>query len=181
LATTGRLEDAGEALAELGEITQQALKEMRLLVHQLRPPALEKEGLVGALRQRLSAVEERAGVEVHLLADPELELPLSVEEELYWVSQEALNNAIKHAAATVVTIRLHARDGYVELEVVDNGRGFDPATLAGERGIGLSSMEGRVKGLGGVLTICSAPGEGTRVQASLDAGRPTQADQGRPL
>ncbi len=160
----------------MGEITQQALKEMRLLVHELRPPALEREGLIGALRQRLGAVEERAGVQVHLLADPELELPSLVEKELYRVAQEALNNAIKHAAATVVIIRLDTLDGYVELEVVDNGRGFDPATLAGERGIGLSSMEERVKGLGGVLTIRSAPGEGTRVQASLDTGRLTQAD-----
>jgi len=176
LARAGRLQEVDEPLAEMGEITQQALKEMRLLVHELRPPALEREGLIGALRQRLGAVEERAGVEVHLLADPELELPSLVEKELYRVAQEALNNAIKHAAATVVTIRLDTLDGYVELEVVDNGRGFDPATLAGERGIGLSSMEERVKGLGGVLTIRSAPGEGTRVQASLDTGRLTQAD-----
>jgi two-component system nitrate/nitrite sensor histidine kinase NarX len=68
LLRSGKMENVAETLGELGEIAQQALKEMRLLVYELRPPALEQEGLLGALHQRLNAVERRAGVETHLVA-----------------------------------------------------------------------------------------------------------------
>ena len=86
-------------LEELGKIAQQALKEMRLLVHELRPPALEQEGLVGALQQRIDAVEGRAGIQARLLVEGEVRLEPSVEEALYRIGQEALNNALKHALA----------------------------------------------------------------------------------
>jgi PAS domain S-box-containing protein len=99
----GNLEQVENYLARLGEAAQQSLKEMRLLVHELRPPVLEREGLVGALQQRLDAVEGRSGVETRLRVEGTLELPAPVEEELYRIAQEALNNALKHAAATLVT------------------------------------------------------------------------------
>lgn len=168
LAKSGRLTDLEEPLIELGGIGQQALKEMRLLVHQLRPPELEAVGLLEALHQRLAAVERRAGVEARLLADDEtLELPQSVEEGLYRIAQEALNNALKHAAATTVTIYLRTENQQVALEVTDDGQGFEPAATNGLGGIGLSSMRERTERLGGCLTIDSAPGDGTTITVTV--------------
>jgi hypothetical protein len=98
---------------------------MRLLVYELRPPALEQEGLVGALQQRIDAVEGRADIQARLLVEGEVSLEPAVEEALYSVGQEALNNALKHASAGTVTIRIEAREDHVEMEIVDDGRGFD--------------------------------------------------------
>ena len=99
-AGRGEARRVQEHLAEIGETAQQALREMRLLVHELRPPVLEREGLAGALNQRLDAVERRAGIEAHLFADGWGDVPAAVEEELYYIARETLNNALKHAAAT---------------------------------------------------------------------------------
>lgn len=166
IAASGRLENVADTLAELGGIAQQALKEMRLLVHQLRPPLLEKEGLWGALHQRLAAVEQRAGVEARLLSDAVIELAPALEEGLYRIAQEALNNALKHAAATSVTVHIRTPANHIELEVSDNGVGFE-TTMLREGGIGLASMRERAESLGGELTIVSTPGEGTRVTVRL--------------
>ncbi len=167
LINSGRTEGIDEALQELSQLGQQALKEMRLLVHELRPPLLEQEGLLGALHQRLNAVEKRAGIDVRLTTDTLIDLPPSVEEGLYRIAQEALNNALKHAAATAITIILRNTNNQVTLEVIDNGVGFDPATS--NRGIGLHSISERTAKLGGQFTLFSAPGQGTsiHVQAPL--------------
>jgi signal transduction histidine kinase len=167
LARAGDLERAKGYLARLGEIGQQALQEMRLLVYELRPLALRREGLVGALQQRLDAVEKRAGVETRLLIEGEVELPGLVEEELYRIAQEALNNALKHAAPTLVTVCIRAASECVELEVVDDGKGFDPKDVSGKGGMGLVSMRERAEKLGGLLTILSAADEGTSVKVSV--------------
>jgi signal transduction histidine kinase len=167
LARAGEVERAEGYLARLGEIGQQALKEMRLLVYQLRPLALQREGLVGALQQRLDAVEGRVGVEARLLTEGLVELPAPVEEGLYRIAQEALNNALKHAAATSVTVYIRAEGERVELEVVDDGLGFAPDTVGDRGGMGLTSMRERAEKLGGSLTVLSAPGEGTRVKVSV--------------
>jgi signal transduction histidine kinase/serine/threonine protein kinase len=169
LAASGRMDDLADPLAELGGIAQQALKEMRLLVHELRPPALEREGLLGALHERLAAVERRAGVDARLLADDVVELPAHVEEGLYRIAQEALNNALKHAAATTVSVRLSANAEHIELIVTDDGQGFEPHNLTDQGGIGLSSMRERTERLGGTLELASAPGAGTRVYVRLMA------------
>jgi signal transduction histidine kinase/ligand-binding sensor domain-containing protein len=167
LARDGRLGSIEDPLAEIGEVAQQALKEMRLLVYELRPPVLEEEGLLGALHQRLGAVEKRAGVDVHLVVEQVVELPAAVKEALYRIALEALNNALKHAAATSVTVHFRADDERVELEVADNGRGFDPSTIGERRGMGLTSMRERAEKLDGSLTIHSTPGEGTWVKVEV--------------
>jgi PAS domain S-box-containing protein len=154
-------------LERLGEISQQALKEMRLLVYELRPLVLRREGLVGALQQRLDAVEKRAGVDARLLVEGEGELPASVEEALYRIAQEALNNALKHAGASNVTVRVCSRDDCVELEVIDDGVGFYLGTTGDNGGLGLTSMRERAEKIDGILDIASAPGEGTRVRVKV--------------
>jgi len=163
LVGTNEWERVEQYLARLGETAQQALKEMRLLVYELRPLVLEQEGLVGALHQRLDTVERRAGTEVRLLAEELIDLPAPVEEGLYRIAQEALNNALKHAAATSVTVYIRTEGEQVELEVVDNGKGFDPDTVSDRGGMGLAIMQERAERLGSTLTVVAAPGKGTRV------------------
>jgi signal transduction histidine kinase len=153
-------------LARIGEITRQALKEMRLYVHQLRPTALAEEGLVGTLHQRLAAVEGRSDVQARLVANPSIELPAPVEEALYHIAQEALNNAMRHARAASVSVKLSCQDGQVVLEIVDDGCGFDSKRVSGA-GMGLTNMRARAESIGGVLTITSKPGAGTRVTVIL--------------
>jgi signal transduction histidine kinase len=157
--------------ARLGEIAQQALQEMRLLVYELRPFALESEGLIGALEQRLETVERRAGIRARVLVvgdarqgKGEVELAPDLEEELYRIAQEALNNELKHAAASQVVLSVRVAEGSVVLEVADDGQGFDVADMHDTGGLGLISMQERAVKIGGQLTVRSAPGEGTRVQ-----------------
>ena len=151
----------------LGEIAQQALQEMRLLVYELRPLALESEGLIGALEQRLETVERRAGIQARVLVEGEVELTPNQEEELYGIAQEALNNALKHAGASQVVLSVRATEESVALEVTDDGQGFDLAEARDKGGLGLISMQERADQIGGQLTIHSAPGEGTRVGVSV--------------
>jgi PAS domain S-box-containing protein len=174
LAETGRLasqaadmETAESCLERLGGVTQQALKEMRLLIYELRPPALETEGLAGALQQRLDAVESRAGVDARLLVQGEVDLTAPQEEALYRIALEALNNALKHAEANTVTVWIFHDGKRKGLEVTDDGRGFDPETVADLGGLGLVMMRERAEQVGADVTIRSTPGEGTRVEVSI--------------
>jgi signal transduction histidine kinase len=166
--SSGDPERAEEYTGRLGEIAQQALKEMRLLVYQLRPLVLKREGLVGALQQRLDAVEKRAGVDARLLVEGPLELPAAVEEGLYRIAQEALNNALKHAAPRTVTLWIDVTERGVGLEVEDDGAGFDPGAVEGSGGMGLTSMRERAERLGGSLSVRSAPGQGTKVRVDVE-------------
>jgi signal transduction histidine kinase len=164
-------------LGRMSETAFQALKSMRLLIYELHPPALREVGLVEALERRLEAVERRAGVEAHLLAETSLDLPTQVEAGLYRIAQEALNNVIKHSAATQVTVRLSAGDESLQLEVTDNGKGFDPAAVEDRTGVGLTSIQERVKSLGASLQIVSAPGQGTSIQVVVPVARPGQTSE----
>jgi PAS domain S-box-containing protein len=154
-------------MGRISETSQQALKEMRLLVYELRPLALAREGLVGALCHRLDAVERRAGVDPQLILDEPLELPARLEEELYRIAQEALNNALKHAAASSVIVRISSGNGQVALDVEDNGQGFDPAAARDSAGMGLNNIRDRAERLGGWSTVTSGLGEGTKVRVQV--------------
>jgi signal transduction histidine kinase len=158
----GEMEKALTYLSRIGEISQQALREMRLLVYQLRAPELT-DGLTGAIQQRLDTVERRAGIEAHLHIDPNVEIPVDFEQDLFRITQEALNNVLKHASAREVLVNILSLDGKTALEVIDDGVGFDPDQLQDQGGIGLASMYERAKNLGGLLIIKSKPGKGTRI------------------
>ncbi len=163
LAANGDMVQVQQHLDQISELTQGALKEMRLLIHQLRFPVLSQEGLLAALRQRLEMVEGRAGVNATLEIDHYRDLPTSLEESLYWIALEALNNALKHSHATTVKLRLCVKDTSVELEVRDDGQGFDVPAAAAANGVGLVSMRERASALGGELSVSSAIGQGTTV------------------
>jgi signal transduction histidine kinase len=151
----------------LSETSQQALKELRLLIYELRPLALLTEGLSGALHNRLALVEQRSGMRTQLLVDHARELPPAMETGLYGIAQEALNNVLKHAHASQVTVRFEVWPDRVELEVSDNGRGFliNPGEPGG--GFGLASMRERAAALGGTLAVRSEIERGTSILVSL--------------
>ncbi len=153
-------------LKRLGETARQALKEMRLMIFELHEAEMI-DGLVSMLEKRLETVERRAGVAYELCADDLRHLPVAVETELYRVAQEALNNMLKHSAATRVTIAIRYRHGDLVMQVKDNGKGFDPAAVAGKGGIGLASIQERAERLGGTCQISSRLGRGTTVQVTL--------------
>jgi signal transduction histidine kinase len=172
-------EDGNETIeqyvGQIGVIGLQALKEMRLLVFELRPPELEKEGLVSALRRRLETVEGRAGVDASVVVDDFVKLPGNIEQEFFRIAQEALNNALKHAAAASVVVYLRQVNGSIEMEIVDDGVGFDPESLPDRGGMGLKNIRERAEGLGGAVVIHSNPGEGTCIKVRLEDLEETQS------
>jgi PAS domain S-box-containing protein len=173
LLTTGKEATAAEYLRDARDTAQEALREMRLLIFELRPPALEEGGLAGALQARLDAVEKRAGVQAELrvaglegMANAEW-LPLTVQQELYHITQEALNNSLKHAKARNLQVCLQLKDDTVRVEVSDDGIGFDPTTAEARGGLGLPGMRERAQRIGAQLQIESAPCQGTTVSVEL--------------
>lgn len=167
MAAAGELDQAQNYLQEVALTTQQALKEMRLLVYKLRPRLLEKDGLVGAIRHRLRAVEERTGVQTHFTADDVPRYSAQLEDAAFYVALEALNNALKHAAANTVWVTLTPTENGIQLIVRDNGVGFDRSAADGSGGAGLPGMAERAEAQGGAVQFDTAPGAGTTVTAVL--------------
>ena len=159
---------AEQYLHRLGETAQQAHKEMRLLIYELRSPVVEEEGLVNALQHRLDTVEKRAGLDACLEIDGNIQLPAIVADGLFRITLEALNNALKHAAATHVSVRLQETNRQITLEVMDNGKGFDPQSVKNGGGLGLANMQERAAQLGGWLEVSSKPGRGTCIIVKLE-------------
>jgi signal transduction histidine kinase len=154
-------------LQEVHDMAREAMLDMRLLVFEMRPLILEKEGLVSALRARLAAVEGRSGLRAEVVVVRERRLPVAVEEEIYRIAQEGLNNVVKHASARNVKILLKYDPDSLNLELVDDGKGFDPQLASQSGGIGIRGMQERVQQLGGRLEIQSVPGEGTRLMVEI--------------
>src|SRR6266487_1259079 len=185
--------DAAEGrLNEAEKLVHQAQQELTSLIRELRPVALEGKGLVAALRELATEWAQQTNIVANLRVEgaqetqtqghpqgmplpyPRVEgsqktqgvqtLPLSVEEALFRVAQEALANVARHSKATLVQMILTTTDEKVTLSIVDNGQGFD-TTRQGYLGVGLLSMQERMKALGGDVQVESTPGKGTRVVA----------------
>lgn len=165
--SSGEAGMTSEHLLEIRGTAQEALREMRLLIFELHPPMLKRDGLVAALQARLEAVEGRVGLKTEFRGGENGRLSLKVEEGLYRIAQEALNNALKHAHASSVTVCLHQDKQAVTLEITDDGTGFDPIAARERGGFGLRGMEERAARLGGKLTVQSSLGKGTRVKVEV--------------
>lgn len=161
----GETEAAQTYLARLGESAFRALREMRLMLYRLRPPDLTKMGLAATLRQRLDTVEQCAVIQTYLHYDLPARLPHELEQSVYYILEEALNNALKHANADRVWVDIGQRSGYLVVQVRDDGCGFDPAQVSG--GMGLQGICERVAQWGGRFRIRSRPGGGTRLTVIL--------------
>jgi signal transduction histidine kinase len=171
LAGTGRGADAVERAIHLAS---RALESIRATARGLRPTALDDLGLVPAMRTLAEEFAGRTGIAVDLKTAPLPAPPPAPEVEvaLYRVLQEALTNVARHAAATRVEAVLGTDGGELVLVVQDDGKGFD-ASRAGTPttgGAGLAGMQERVVGVGGRLTVTSAPGRGVRLEARLPLG-----------
>lgn len=148
----------------VGELAQDAIGELRSLVFQLRPAAIESDGLAAALAKHVEVLRRVHRRRIELDARGRPRLRPGVDEEVFKVAQEALQNALRHAAAAAVEVRLREDDDAVVLVVRDDGIGFDPGEAASRsRSLGLTSMEERAQALGADLSIDSASGRGTTI------------------
>jgi signal transduction histidine kinase len=165
---SGQVDMAAENVRKLRSTAREALGEMRLLVFELRPPILQEEGLVTALETRLEAVERRVGLQTAFHVEGKSRPPPEVEEGLYRIALEALNNALKHAGARSITVSLKLDPRTASVEVVDDGIGFDPMAGCKSGGMGLRGMAERAEQMGGRLNVESEPGVGTTVRVEVD-------------
>jgi signal transduction histidine kinase len=164
--------EAGD-VAGAGSILEEVFAELRSLILQLRPPALELEGLVASLTKHLEVVGRTHGLQVAFAPGPIEPVDPDVEQALFRIAQEAVTNVVRHAEADHVDVRLSRTDDVVVLEVQDDGRGFDPDGRAvSARRLGLVSMRERATELGGSLELESRPGSGTLVRARVPAAAP---------
>ena len=162
--------DAAEAhrqVVNCKELIGHTIEEIKLLVYDLRPVMLDDFGLVPTLRWYIQSHMHGVGPAIVTDFDEaDLRLPGDVETALYRIAQEALANAVRHASATKIYVRLVTKPGFVSLAVIDNGVGFEPdTTLRGDdrRGVGLVSVRERVELVGGTVNVESAIGRGTRL------------------
>ncbi|MDT9692063.1 sensor histidine kinase [Streptomyces sp. P9(2023)] len=156
---------------------QDNLAEARRFVRALSPPDLEHGSLAAAL-ERLCEPGPEASPRARLtVSGRPVELPTPYEVALLRIAQSALANTVRHASATRAEITLSFMDGEVTLDVVDDGKGFEPALLSpsAEGGFGLPAMRSRAESLGGTFTVESAPGQGTAVAVSLPLPLPPTA------
>jgi signal transduction histidine kinase len=160
---------ANEQLTKLQTLAQEARDELRSLVLELRPPDLEQDGLCGALRKHVEVLRRLQPVEIDLDLDARIESEPARDREVLRIAQEALHNALRHARAEHLAVRLRRRDGHLLLEVEDDGVGFDPAAaVLRSTHLGLTSMEERAERIGARLEVRSKQGAGTTVR--LEAG-----------
>ncbi len=164
----GQSDQVRQYLTDIQNTAQESLADMRLLIYELRPPVLQKEGLVGALQNRLYSVENRAGLKSSLKSNLEGRLPLDVEEGLYRIAHEALNNILKHARARNVQITILQDQKSLSLEISDDGIGFEPESAGREGCLGVISMQQRAQALGWHFTLDSSPGKGTRIRVEVE-------------
>ena len=164
-------EDAGEQvtdlIAQLSATTDLAVDALRTLARGIYPPLLESEGLERALITHA----HRCPIPVDVHAEGVGRYERQVEATVYFCVLEALRNAVTHADATHLVVRLEDREGQLDFEVADDGRGFDPDEVA--HGLGLTNMADRIDALGGELSIDTGAERGTRVVGSLPVGAST--------
>ena len=162
-------------LAKIGEtrqLAQDALYNLRQIVYGLRPSILDDLGLVPAIRWYARSNLEKAGILVEVNANGEVEpLPSQLNSTLFRITQEAINNILRHSHAQNVKINLAQQEENIFLEVADDGLGFDPNSVKEEalqlHHIGILGMQERAELVGGRTKLFSEPGRGTRIVISV--------------
>jgi signal transduction histidine kinase len=179
------LERARVQLTHLSAMSSHAIGELRRLIVDLRPTVLDDMGLVPAVRWYAEATMERTGLQIEVVnRGIDCRLPDAVETILFRTVQEGLNNVARHARAKQVVVRFHCDKVTTQLEIEDDGVGFDPAAglklHATRRGWGLVGIQERVALAGGEFEIESAPKQGTILRVALPADLPdTSGAQGK--
>ncbi|QNS07025.1 GAF domain-containing sensor histidine kinase [Streptomyces xanthii] len=166
--------DPARAKGELQHVVAlaaEAADELRAAVVELRPAALDEDGLVATLRTHIQVLDRAHGAHVTFGTRGVRALPAAQEEALLRVAQEALHNALRHSGAAEVGVTLEKHGTGAVLRVTDDGAGFEPhAIRRAGRHLGLVSMRDRASGVGGRLTVESAPGKGTTIEMEVPGG-----------
>lgn len=157
---------ATELVVSLKDHNKALVADIRRLVYELRPPALDELGLVGAVAAHAGQLARSGGLVVEVVTDPDPleELPAAVEVAAYRIACEAITNVVRHAGASTCTTRLAQADAALTITVCDDGVGVRSVT---EPGIGMTSMRERAEELGGTLDVARTDTAGTRVTATL--------------
>ncbi len=167
-----------EAMREAVARIEREIENLRSIITELRPAALDELGLRAAIESLLDRASQHNGLEIErdlavgVAGDDALRLEAALETAVYRLVQEALTNVVKHANATRVRVKVAESEGELSIEVEDDGDGFDPATV--ERGFGLAGMSERVSLAGGSLDVGPCEG-GTLLSARLPAHRPIES------
>ena len=161
-----------KALNRSLSLIKSTIRETRQVTHDLYPTTLARYGLVRLINDELSQLEKQAGCQTKLSVHGRLQALQEVETALFRVFHEALLNIKKHANASNVTVALNSQDGFVELQVLDDGTGFDmKAKTIDKVPGGLESMRRRTEILGGTFILSSRPGKGTRLNCSIPVAK----------
>lgn len=165
-------EPARAALAQLRTLAANAIAEVHRLILDLRPAVLDDLGLPSAIEWAADRTLRPRGVTVRCeFTGMEQRLSWELETAVFRAAQEALHNVARHSGAETVLVQLQVNDGRLLLEIEDDGKGFDPASVPvprnGGRGLGLLGMRERVEAFGGTMTLDSAPGQGTHVRLEI--------------
>jgi two-component system, NarL family, sensor kinase len=161
--------EVGPVLAEAAEVTRQSMRRLRSLLVEIYPPSLEAAGLQPALLDLLAPLSPR-GISTDLEMPDGLRLEPQLEQLFFRTAQEALRNAVAHARARHVTVRIREAGGHVTLLVEDDGVGFssdEAARRQREGHVGLVALAGLAADAGGRLDVTSVPGRGTSVQLEV--------------
>ena len=157
---------AYQSVVEAERLAQQAGAELTTLIHQLRPPSLERKSLIDAIKEHVNEWTRRNNIETEMNIN-DVSVSLNVEQALFRVLQEALANVARHSKADKVMVTLKPENGTVKLMIEDNGIGYDAGRIT--KGIGLDSMKERLAAVNGTLEVSprSVQSQGTRVTANV--------------
>ena len=166
----------GDRLDDTEALVEQASRNLREVMVELRPPGLEELGLVAALTEHAGRIARRAASNIAVRgADPVPRLDQTVAIALFRIAQEALNNAVKHAGATHIVIDLCCAEVEFVLEISDDGRGFDVAVGARTESMGMATMAERAEAIGGKISVLTQPGRGTKILVRVPRSQAARA------
>ncbi|WP_327175002.1 GAF domain-containing sensor histidine kinase [Streptomyces sp. NBC_01335] len=158
-------------LQQVAALAAEAVDELRAAVVELRPAALDEDGLVATLRTQVQVLDRAQSARVTFESHGVRALPAAQEEALLRVAQESLHNALRHSGGARVTVALTRRGAGTVLRITDDGQGFDPtAVRQAGRHLGLVSMSHRAHSVGGTLSVESAPGRGATIEMEVPGG-----------
>lgn len=167
------IQEISEELNQIEDLARRTTKEIRHMLFTLRPLILETQGLRPALEQYIDKLRDTDSIQIHLEADPEADDVLGQEAEgvIFYIIEEAISNARKHAEGQNIWVRLYLQDDAYIAEVEDDGKGFDVEAVQSnydKRGsLGMVNLHERAEMVDGEVTISSAPGEGTEVRLAV--------------
>jgi signal transduction histidine kinase len=167
---------ATEEIVKLEELAHRTTKEIRHMLFTLRPLILESQGLTAALQSMADKMQETFGQKVTVNVEERIveQLEMGKQGVIFYIIEEAVNNARKHAAAETIAVRLRQMDiGIALLEIIDNGLGFDVKAMAeaydkrANSSLGMINLRERAELVNGLFQLDSSPGKGTKVQVYI--------------